>query len=192
MELPKVIIHLVRRCQFYITEDYLLPHRSGYSLKHQNDQSSIEYLPREPGLVSRDFNAHHSSWEDYVCTDPRGSARHDCMEAQSMVVLNYSTPTRTANGDKSAGIGTSVVSLVDTAMAHRFSWETISEHGSDHLPLLLIWDRDIKVERVHAKRRPNYPKEDLAFFHECLDDSIHAVLSVGSLSKRLEAFYNLL
>ena len=46
------------------------------------------------------------------------------------------------------------------------------------------------VERVHARRHTNYPKADWPLFHKCLDNSIHAELSVGSLSKRLEAFCN--
>ena len=40
------------------------------------------------------------------------------------------------------------VSLLDTAMAIRFSWETIPELGSDPFPLLLIWDKDNKVEQI--------------------------------------------
>ena len=71
-------------------------------------------------------------------------------------------------------------------MAHRFSREIIPVLGSDQLPLLFIWDKDIEVERVHARRRPNYSKADWPLFHKCLDNSIHAVLSVGSL---LEACY---
>ena len=77
-------------------------------------------------------------------------------------------------------------------MAHRFSWEAISVLGSDHLPLFLIRDKDIKVERVNTRRRPNYPNADWSLFHKCFDNGIHAVLSVGSLSKLLEAFWNLL
>ena len=109
-----------------------------------------------------------------------------------MVVHSDGSPTRSARGDQSDGISTSDVSLVDPAMADRFSRENISELGSDHLPLLPNWDKDIKVERDHTIRRPNYPKVDWPLFHKCLDDDIHGVLSVGFLSKRLEAFCNLL
>ena len=184
MELQKVIIHLTRRRQVSITNVYFPPHRSGYSPNHLYVQSWLDHLPKEPGLVCGDFNAHHSSWDDYVSTDTHGSALHDWMEAHSKVVINDGSPTQAARGDQSAGISMPDVSLVDTSMAHRFSWETIPELSSEHLPLLLIWDRDIKVERVYTRRCPNYPK--------CLDNSIHAVLSIGSLSKRLEAFCNLL
>ena len=72
-------------------------------------------------------------------------------------------------------------------MAHCFLWETIPEHGSCHLPLSLVWDKDIKVKRVRTRRRPIYPIADWPFFHKCLDNSIHAVLSVMSLSRRLES-----
>ena len=140
MKHQKVIIHLARRRQFSITNVYLPPHHSGYSPNHQNDQSWLEHLPKEPGLICGYFNAHHSSWDDYVSTDPRGSMLHDWMEAHSKLALSDGSPTRVARGDQSAGISTPFVSLVDTAIAHHFSWETIPELGSDHLPLFLIWD----------------------------------------------------
>ena len=144
MELQKIIIHLARRRQFSRTNVYRPPH-------HRNDQSWLDHLPKELGLVCGDINDHHSSWDDYVNTDHRVSALHDWMEAHSLVVLNDGSPTRVARGDQSAGISTPDVSLVDTAMAHRLSWEAIPELGSDHLLLLLIRDKDIKVESVHTR-----------------------------------------
>ena len=72
-------------------------------------------------------------------------ALEDWMEAHSKVVLNDGSPTRAARGEQSAGISTPDVSQEDMAMAHRFSCETIPELGTGHLPLLLIWDKDIKV-----------------------------------------------
>ena len=92
-------------------------------------------MPKEPGLVCGDFNAHCSSWDDHASTDARGSALHDWMEAHSRVVLSDGSTTRAARGDKSAGISTPDVSLVDTVMVHRFSSEAIPELGSDNLPL---------------------------------------------------------
>ena len=96
------------------------------------------------------LNAHHSSWDDYVSTDHRGAAIHDWMEAHSKVVLSVGSPTCAAKGAQRTGVSAPDVSLVDAAMAHRFSSETISELGSDHIPLLLILDMYIGVERVHA------------------------------------------
>ena len=74
-----------------------------------------------------------------------------------MVVINDGTPTRAARGDQCAGISTPDDWLVETAMTYRFSWETIQELGSDHIPLLLIWVKDIKEECVLSRRRPKYP-----------------------------------
>ena len=112
------------------------------------------------------------------------------MEMHSNVVLNDGSPTGAASNVQSTGLSTSKVSLVD--MADCFSWETIPELGWDHHPLLLIRDNDIKVESDHTRRRPNYPKAVWPLFHKCLNNGSHAVLSVGSLSTRLEAFSNLL
>ena len=106
------------------------------------------------------------------------------MEAHSKVVLNGGSQTRATRGDQSAAISTPDASLVDMAMAHHFSWETIPELGSDHVQLLLIWDKYIKVEHVHTRRRPNYPKADLPLFHKCFDNNINAVLSDEPLSRR--------
>ena len=70
MELQKVIIHLARRRQFSIATVYLSPRRSGYCNNHQCGQSWLNHLPKDPGHVCVDFNAHHSSMDDYVSTDP--------------------------------------------------------------------------------------------------------------------------
>ena len=48
------------------------------------------------------------------------------MEAHLKVELNEGSPTRAAMGLQIAGISAPDVSLVDSAMAYRFSWETIS------------------------------------------------------------------
>ena len=137
MEFQKVIIHLAWRRQFSTTDVYLPPNRSNYSYSHQDDQSWLDHLPKEPGFVCWDFNAHHSYLDDLVCTDPRVSARHDRMEPYSKVVLNDGSPTRAVRGDQSAGISTiSTIStiitistpnvwMVDAAMDDRFSWVTI-------------------------------------------------------------------
>ena len=114
------------------------------------------------------------------------------MEAHSLVVLTDGSPTRAVRGDLSAGISAPDISLVDMVMAHCFSWEAIPELGSDLLLLLLIWDKDIKVEHVHTRMHPNYPIADCPLLHKCLDNSIHVVLSVGSLSRLLDAFCYLL
>ena len=95
-----------------------------------------------------------------VSTDPRGSALHDWIKAHSKVLLNYGSPVQAARCDQSVGISMVDVTLVDTVMADSFSWETIAELGSDNLQLLLIWGEDIKVERDHTRRRPNYPIAD--------------------------------
>ena len=89
------------------------------------------------------------------------------MEAHSDVVLHDGSPSRSARGDQCAGISSPDVSLEDALMAHHFSWEAIPELVSDNLSLLLSRDKDNKVERVHARRRPNYNKADWPLFHLC-------------------------
>ena len=74
------------------------------------------------------------------------------MEAHSKDALNEGSPTPAVICDQNAGISTPDVSLVDTAMADRFSSDRVSR---DHLPLLLTWDKDIKVEHDHTRRRHN-------------------------------------
>ena len=141
MELKKVT-QLARRRQFSTTIVCLHPHRSDYSSNHQNDKSWHDHLPKESSVVYGDFNAHHSSWNEYVSTD-RGSALYYWMERHARVLRNEGSPTRAARCDKSAGISAPDVSLVDTVMADRFTLETISELGSDHFPLLFKWGEDI-------------------------------------------------
>ena len=48
------------------------------------------------------------------------------------------------------------------------------------------------MERDKTRRCSNYPKADWFLFRKCLDNCINAVLSVGSLSIRLEALCNFL
>ena len=82
------------------------------------------------------------------------------MKAHLKDLLMDGFSTRPARGEQIVEISPPDVSLVDTVMTDLFSWEAISEHGSDHLLLLLIFVEDNKMEREHACRRPNYPKED--------------------------------
>ena len=105
------------------------------------------------------LGTHNYSWDEYVSTDPHGSEIHDWMEAHSKIVLNDGSPTQAARGDQSAGISMPDVSPVDMVMAERFSWETIPDLGSHHLLLLLIWDKDLKVERDHNRKCLKYPKQ---------------------------------
>ena len=77
------------------------------------------------------------------------------MEAHTKVVLNDGLQTRATRGYQNAEFNTPDVSLVLAAMAEGFSWETIPELGSDHLPLLPIGDKNTKFERDHTRRRPN-------------------------------------
>ena len=100
MDLRKAIIHLARRRQFLITNVYLSPHHSDYSPYRQDDQSWLDHLPKEPGLVCGDINAHHSSLDDCVSADPRDSALHDWMEAHSKAMLDDGSPARSARVTK--------------------------------------------------------------------------------------------
>ena len=86
-------------------------------------------------------------------------------------MLNDGSLSRAAMGDQSDEISMTDVSLEDTVLDHRFSLKTIIVLGSNRLLLLLIWDKNIKVERVHTRIRPSYPKADLPLFHKCLDNS---------------------
>ena len=129
------------------------------------------------------WQQHHSSWDDYASTDPWCSALHDRAEAHSRALLNNGFPTSATGCDQGAGICTPDVYLVN-----RFTWETIPKFSSDHLQLLFIWGEYIKVEHVHAGRRPSYPKVDWLLFRNCPNNIIHVVSSVRSLSNHLEAF----
>ena len=104
MELQKAIIHLTRRCQFSITNVYLPLHCSDYS-KHQDDQSLLDHLQKEPSLACGDFNAHCSFWDDYVSTDLRDSALYDWIEAHSKVLINDGSPTRAMMCDQNQYAG---------------------------------------------------------------------------------------
>ena len=112
------------------------------------------------------------------------------MEAHSKVVLNDSSPTRDVRGYQSA------------KSVHRMSrwWVQlclIASHGKPFQNLaqttsccylsgirILRWSMSIPEDT------PTTPMQ-IGLFHKCLNISIHAVLSVGSLSRPLEAFCNL-
>ena len=139
-----------------------------------------------------DINAHHSSWEEHISSDARGSALLDWMESHSTIVPSDGSPTRAETGDHSPGISTQDVSLVDTVMAYRFTWESIPEIGSDYLPLVLFLDKDIMVDCDLTRRRPKYSKADWSLIHKCFDNGIHAVSSFGFMQRRMEVISNLI
>ena len=185
MELQKVIIHLARRRKFFITNVYLPAHCSDYSSSHQGDQSWLYHLPKEAGLVCGDFNAHHSSFYDYVYADPQGSALLNWMEAHSKAVLSDGSQTR--------GL-TKVLESVHRISFWLIRLWLIASHGKPFQSLAqttsccflcgigtLWWSVTIPIDA------PSTPKR-IGLFHKYLDNGIHAVSSVRSMSKGLEAF----
>ena len=96
-------------------------------------QSLIEHLLTTPAtLILGDFNAHHPSWYSRS-TDTRGNRMDDSINGSNFI-LNWDSPTRVPpNAEPSSPD----VSLASTSLFTSYSWQTLSTHSSDHLPILI-------------------------------------------------------
>ena len=106
-------------------------------------------------LVLGDFNAHDPLWFSSL-QDARGSLLSDEITGSNLAVINDDIPTRRpSNGqDTSPDITLATLDLIPFA-----SWHTEISLGSDHLPIIVTLETDIKPQKARTEnsktlRRP--------------------------------------
>ncbi len=69
----------------------------------------------------------------------------------------------------------------------RFSWETLQELNSDHLPILLKWTGKHKREKPTRLARPNFRKADWELYRKLLNATAPEIEAVSEASAKLTA-----
>ena len=105
------------------------------------------------------FNAHHEVRDPLKQADGRGEEMVDLMAEGLMATLNDGSPTRYDRQDKlnAAGRSTTDVSMVPMEEWERMSWRTLEDLSSDHVPILISWNREIRVGRSWRPSRGRSP-----------------------------------
>ena len=114
------------------------------------------YLNGNETLLLGDINAHDSLWHSTML-DTRGSNLADEIGIANMGVLNEEVPTRLpTNGQPSSPD----LSLASLDIMPYTSWQAQTSMGSDHLPIIITLQSEIK-ETVSDKRTfTNFKKAD--------------------------------
>ena len=97
-----------------------------------------------------DLNAHHSAWYS-SSTDTRGTLLENVVSGSNFGILNWDSPTRLPGN---ANPSSPDVSLASASLITSTNWQTKTNLGSDHLPILSINTEPIPagiLEKMRAR-----------------------------------------
>ena len=89
-------------------------------------------------LILGDFNAHHSAWYS-SSTDTRGTLMENVVSGSNFGILNWDSPTRLPGNTNPSSPD---VSLASASLITFTNWQTKTNLGSDHLPILISLQMD--------------------------------------------------
>ena len=98
-----------------------------------------------------DFNAHHSSWYS-GSTDSRGTM---LVSGSNFGILNWDSPTRLP---WNAYPSSPDVSLASVSLITSTNWQTKTNLGSDHLPILISLQMDVTINPIQHRSSINLKK----------------------------------
>ena len=102
-------------------------------------------------LILGEFNAHHSSWYS-SSTDSRGTMLESMVYGSNFVILNWDSPTRLpGNANRSSP----EVSLASASLITSTNWQTKTNLGSDHLPILISLQINVTITPIQHRTSIN-------------------------------------
>ena len=122
------------------------------------------FLPDNDALVLGDLNAHDPLWDPHVNGDLRGSQISDSIDTSNFGVLNDGSATRIPTGD--ASISAPDLSLASLSILPYTEWTTQKTLGSDHLPILINLETNIKFTTSDNKTFTNFKKAKWSEFYK--------------------------
>ena len=189
LEKLHVTIPTTRRQHLSIANEYFPPASSNYVQPMEDRQTWVDTLEaRGPSVICGDFNAHHVSWDEYAQGMPRGAELYNWVEENEMAVLNDGKPTRSARFQQGCGPSAPDITIVNSEVADRFSWQQLNELSSDHSPILIKWNQLIKTERAQRRVRPNFQKADWNLFRSRLAEYQPLLEAVTDPATKLMTF----
>ena len=119
-----------------------------------------DFLHMKDTLILGDFNAHDPLWFSPL-SDDRGRLLADEIGNSDFGVINEDSPTRLpSNGPQSSPD----ISLASLALLPYITWETKTEMGSDHLPITIKIETEIKQITSDIRIYINFKKADWTAF----------------------------
>ncbi len=154
--------------------------------------SDISWIPaRETCVIAGDMNGHSPLWDGSQPADKMGESIVDMMINNNLTLCNNGSPTRTNRG--TGGDSTPDITLMSSNLANKFSWTTVTDLGSDHLPIL--WEIKDNYKRQPKKlRRPRWKRNDVNWdgFREKVENKIKAGVKDLPFTERVKQFNDIL
>ena len=102
-------------------------------------------------LILGDFNAHHSSWYS-SSTDTRGTMLESMVSGSNFGILNWNSPTRLPGN---ANPSSPDVSLASASLITSTNWQTKTNLGSGHLPILISLQMEVSITPIQHRTSIN-------------------------------------
>ena len=142
-----------------IINAYLPP---GSSCATGYNPSITPLLTNVDSLIMGDFNAHDSLWSSTI-SDTRGSTLAAEINNSTYGVLNNDNQTRLPGNNQQPT--SPDITLASMPILPYASWEVKTTFGSDHLPILISLDTDIKPQLSENKTYVNFKKANWTNFY---------------------------
>ena len=176
-----------------ITNVYIPPIRSTASEIARQRKAVVKThkWPCKPfDCVLGDFNAHSPLWgKDCDDGDARGHDIEEWMATSGMLPLNDLSVTRNSRSANSSDTAPDI-SIVHSSLIDKFSWKTDDDLGSDHKPILILYEGQ-GIPEIEEKARYKWKLKDADWeaYQTEVEDKIPAnywkKTNVNKLEKRL-------
>ena len=119
-------------------------------------------------LILGDFNAHHSAWYS-SSTDTRGTLLENVVSGSNFGILNWDSPTRLPGN---ANPSSPDVSLASSSLITSTNWQTKTNLGSDHLPILISLQMDHTINPIPHRTSFNLKKANWDRYSREIEDKL--------------------
>ena len=117
-------------------------------------------------LILGDFNAHHLAWYS-SSTDTRGTQLENVVSGSNFCILNWDSPPRLPGNASSPD-----VSLASAPLITSTNWQTKTNLGSDHLPILISLQMDHTINPITHRTRFNLKKANWDRYRKEIEDKL--------------------
>ena len=119
-------------------------------------------------LILGDCNTHHSAWYS-SSTDTRGTLLENMISGSNFCILNWDSPTRLPGN---ANPSFSDVSLASTSLITSTNWQTKTNLGSDHLPIIISKQMDLTINPIPHRTSFNLKKANWDRYRKEIEDKL--------------------
>ena len=119
-------------------------------------------------LILGDFNAHHLPWYS-SSTDTRGTLLENVVSGSYFGILNWDSPTRLPGNPNPSSPD---VSLASASLITSTNWQTKTNLGSDHLPILISLQMDHTINPIPHRTSFNLKKANWDRYSREIEDKL--------------------